>query len=189
MIVQVFTNIAYGYYPRKIDNYLEKDNYQNSLEYKKLSKVLIGNNQYSEQEEIKFFKNELSKRFNVINDSTLLHWEDRCITYQIPIVIHNCLTIINIHISFLIPYYIIYITDCILKSQDNFGHMKRNISKEENQHNDDIKFIDDKLNRILKYHRFEESLLNYVIPDISFRDIRFGKFTIYNAFFMDEKRF
>ena len=111
MIKSNLKNLAYLFYPKKIDNILDKENYLKTYEYKNLSNTLNEFTNYLESDFYTQIINEIKSidQLKNINDATVFNWEDRCISLEIDILQNSTLNKICIHISFLVPFYIIYI--------------------------------------------------------------------------------
>jgi hypothetical protein len=192
MIKSIFKNIAYSYYPKKIDNINDKVNYLNTSEYEKLSNVL---NSFSDYKNSSFYLkliDEISSlnSFKNIQDVTLLNWEDRCISLEIEILEGNILYKICIHISFLIPYYVIYLLENEVETNPYKWKTipKHNKKKEKTIFFDKIEALSRIVEKYTCYNRFKVSLSNHIIPDINFQDIEMGEFNFFNAFFLNENK-
>jgi hypothetical protein len=191
MINDVLKKIAYLYYPKNICPWTQKELYLETLEYKRL-KTLI---EYFDSEENQKLRNSIRVEFDKdlvlrgFEDFSRLDWEDRCYTFFLNIVEGGELCSITLHLSILIPYYVI--ETVIHKNQMIIS--KSRIEELEKENLDprkmkdlvlDIKSI---VETKLLYQEFPEILIHSVIEDISFQDIYLGHFKMYNAFFNNRR--
>ena len=193
MIELILKNIAYLYYPKGVCNIEQKDIYQNSVEYNRL--LFLCDN-FLKHKDCTFDYNILLKEFKKnsklenIRDVTLAHWQDRAISLEVDYIIDDKLNKLCINLSMIIPFFNIY----VLENQIELNPYKwitlpqRNKNLEENQYKDLIKKTSTLIESTIGFRKFPENLSSLVIPDLSFNDIRFGNFTFYNAFFLNENK-
>jgi len=194
MLSIILKNIAYSYYPKGICNISNKEKYLNSLEYKKTEQLLSS---FFDTEESKMTYDallyELQRLTFVkeIKDATLLQWQDRCLSFEIEYLEGDKLTRICIHISLLIPYYLIYILDNAVAFEPYrwLSYPQRNIEKEKHEFAERISEISKVIESVTNFHPFNEELAEIVLPDLNFKDIRMGEFTLFNAFFLDDNNY
>lgn len=193
MVEKILKNIFYTYYPRGIDNNQNKEAYLNSKEYKKLSETITCFNNYKDSI---FYKNILIKINNLgfqnnISDSTLISWEDRCITLEIDFLNKNILSKICINKSLLIPFYTIYLLENEIETNPYRWKTipKRNRVVENSSFKEIINSLSSIIEKEIGFFKMQDSLLEIVIRDINFNDIEFGSFNFFNAFFLNENKF
>jgi hypothetical protein len=157
--------IAYQYYPKKVNSLSQKELYINTSEFKKLESVI---NRFKRERTPKFFfeiKESLQNNFSVdLIDITAFEHFDRSHCFQL---INKNSVLVNVYISFIVPCYAI----------------KKNPNAVYNKNWDRIisHHIEEKLN----FTKFSNILEDEIIEDISFQDIKEGEFTFFNAFFSD----
>lgn len=163
----IFENIVYCYYPKGINAIKEKEKYLDSNEFKKLFIVI---NTFKKQNLIidlvgidKITKNKL------INITSFEHF-DRSFNFKVNYNIDNLTHSVYIYISFLVPHFLI-----LTKDKNNY---KLNM---------EIKNLSISISTKLGLCQFPSDLINIVIQEISFQDIKEGEFTFFNAFFSDIK--
>lgn len=192
MIEKVLENIAYTFYPKGIDNYNEKEAYLNSIEYHNLSNTLKNMNNYKDYNSYKNILNRIRKlNLPEINDCTLINWEDRCISLEVNFLEKNILTKICINISFLIPFYAVYLLENNVETNPYRWktNPKRNKVIENSLFKDKINVLSKIIEEETNFCKMQDSLMDKIIKDINFHDIEFGTFNIFNAFFLNENKF
>lgn len=188
----VLENIAYLFYPKDIDAMKQKEVYINSYEYKTLTKSIVNtDNKNSSSINFSKYKEKVIIQLNHLNflDGTLLHWLDRAYNYQFYMVKNNKIYSLCINISLLIPYYTIYALEVdINPNTSKWENYPREIEKIANStFKKEILELSRLTEEYLGYSLFPEKLINVIIEDISFQDIKKEKFTFFNAFFLNEK--
>lgn len=183
------TNLAYNYYPKGVSSFDNKE-YEGTLENGLLIDRL-NNSTFFVESELIAFKAKIESEFTLkLEDVTVKSWHDRCFNLQALVEErNNNKKILCINLSKLIPSYFCYILE--VEFDNEIGRLKYLPRREKNYE----KKIDNeisKINLILEssfnesgLFKFPENMLNEVIPDISFQDIDFGKFTMFNAFFLN----
>ncbi|HBK70599.1 MAG TPA: hypothetical protein DDZ39_02900 [Flavobacteriaceae bacterium] len=183
--------VIHKYYPVSVE--CGTIEYESNLESKKLMHLIKNTEQDNDRiNKLKQFLSVISSK-NVdmsVQDYTLLGSNDRCFNIQlVKDLFHEARThSICINISILKPYYTINVLE-IQRSSDfkrRIGSPQRKESLETGIYKNIITKIQKYLNEQMGLENFPESLLNKVIPDISFQNSNFGQFTFYNAFFMDD---
>ena len=193
MIESILKNIAYLYYPKEVCNIEQKDIYQSSVEYNRL--LCLCNNFLNFKDCILDYNNLLKEfkknsKLENMRDVTLAHWQDRAISFEVDYIVGDKLNKFCINISLILPYYNIF----VLENQIELNPYKwitlpvRNKNLEEKQYSDLIKITSSMIEKTTAFSKFPEKLSNFIISDLSFNDIRFGSFTLYNAFFLDENK-
>lgn len=178
-------DVAYKYYPCKIDSINQKEEYLLTLEYKKILNQI---NLFSEPypKEINFFLNDLrniNQNNFLFNDLTYFNWMDRCYTFEFKKKVNNSFFIIKLLRSIIRPFFIIETELCVMKN-NSFKHFK--LKKK------DPVFIDliNKIIPLCNKHNlleFDYDLVNIKIENINFDDIKMGEFTFFNAFFNSQQ--
>ncbi|MQP25213.1 hypothetical protein GFJ94_09060 [Flavobacterium sp. LMO8] len=192
MIQKNLKNLAYLFYPKNIDNILDKENYLKTFEYKNLTNTL---NEFSNYLESDFYIKIIDEIKNIdhlknITDVTVSNWEDRCISLEIDVLRDSTLNKICIHISFLVPLYLIY----ILENEIELNPYKwktvpmHNPEKEQSIFLEEIKTISCIIEKQTGFNKFPIQLANETIPNINFQDIEMGEFNFFNAFFLNQNK-
>jgi hypothetical protein len=190
MITEVLKNLAYLYYPKNICPRNQKALYLESVEYKRLEKVI---NLFNSDENQKirstimaeFDKDLVLKDFQ---DFSRLDLQDRCYTFFLNIVEGGELCSIALHLSILIPYYVIETT--IHTKQMIIS--KSRIEELERENLDSRKIealvleVENIVEKKLLYSKFPEKIWNDKIENISFQDSYLGEFKMFNAFFNNQ---
>lgn len=188
MIEDVLRNLAYLFYPKNICPWDEKEVYLQTLEYKRLKEII---DSFDSDENLKI-RDTIKKEFKddlILRDfedfSRLDSNEDRCFTFFLNIFEGGELLSISLHISILLPYYAI---------RRGWHHAEPWFTKERieelERENLDSRKLEDLILDIetiveekLFYKKIPLSVMNTIIDDASFGDIRLGDFTMFNAFF------
>jgi hypothetical protein len=189
MIEKILKNIAYIYYPLRLCSLKEYDQYTQSDEFKILSGTI--NRQLLDKDYQNLRKqllNEFKKNESIqsISDVTL-EGHDRCLTFQIEIIESNSLIKICLNVSLLIPYYFIYVLKNDIELEPTYrwlNHPKRN-RESEVKFDEELKLLEDIIKEKINFNKFPEYLIQMTIPEITYVDIELGKFTYFNAFFLD----
>ena len=190
MIKNNLKNLAYLFYPKNIDNMLDKEYYLKTYEFKNLSNTLNEFTNYLESDFYTKIINEIKSidQFKNITDTTVFNWEDRCISLEIDFLQNSTLNKICIHISFLIPFYIIY----VLENEIELNPYKwktiptHNKEKENTIFLEKIKTLSLIIEKHTSFNKFPMHLINEIIHDINFQDIEMGEFNFFNAFFLNQ---
>lgn len=192
MIKTNLENLAYLFYPKNIDNMLNKENYLKTYEYKKLSSTI---NKYSNYLESDFYNKIIDEIKSInqlknISDATVFNWEDRCISLEIDIIQNSTLNKICIHISFLIPFYMIYLVENEIELNPYKWKTTpiHNPEKEQTTFLEDIKTLSYIIEKHTGFYKFPIHLANEIIPAINFQDIEMGEFNFFNAFFLNQNK-
>ena len=129
-----------------------------------------------------FEKDSILKNFRNVS---LLDWQDRSITYNLSIVEDDELYTISLYLSILIPFYTIRVQKNKIEyffSKTEIAQM-RNSSSDSRKIKDLIAQISSIVENKILYNKFPNELMGIIIEDVSFQEIPFGKFNMYNAFF------
>lgn len=114
--------------------------------------------------------------------------QDRCYTFFLNIIEGGELCSIALHLSILIPYYVIETT--IHTKQMIIS--KSRIEELEKENLDSRKIetlaleVENIVEKKLLYSKFPKKILNNKIEDISFQDSYLGEFKMFNAFFNNQ---
>ncbi|PIF32858.1 hypothetical protein CLU81_3418 [Flavobacterium sp. 9] len=190
MITEVLKNLAYLYYPKNICPWNQKELYLETVEYKRLEKVIDlfnsdENQKLSNTIKTEFDKDEVLKDFQ---DFSRLDLQDRCYTFFLNIVEGGELCSITLYLSVLLPYYVIDII--IHKKQMIVPRSKIEELEKENidprKIKDLVLEIENIVEKKLLYSKFPKEILNDKFEDISFQDSYLGKFKMFNAFFNNQ---
>lgn len=201
-IIERFSSLAYEFYPKDI-NYFNSDYfinpmYQNSKENLRL--ISLRDKNFDKD------KNYANLLINLIQDKNKLelrdvsniHMGDRAFNIQHSgFFCENKLKYYPICFVFsaLIPYYYYYIVDIdiYLKNEKRpitYGWKKNNgIIIDYNNHEDFKDIIDSiklVINEKTEYRIFPKEIIWEALPNLCNENINFGKFTFFNAFFMDD---
>lgn len=187
MIDKVLTNLVYLFYPKNVCAYTEKDKYFETTEYKRLKDIIVE----FDSEKSKTLRNGIVDLFKEddtlkgFEDFSLFEWEDRCLTFNLTLILNEELYTISLYISILIPYYVISCQKNIIDvwfSKEQISDLQKN-NTETRQINDLVLDIESIVEDKLLYLKFPEEMLNIIIEDVSFQDSYLGEFKIFNAFF------
>lgn len=187
MINKVLTNLVYQFYHKNICVFTEKDKYFKTEEYKRLKEILAD----FDSHESKILRSGIIDKFQNdytlknFTDASLFEWEDRCFTFNLFIIENEDLYTISLHLSVLVPYYVIRCQKGIIElwfSESQVSELQQE-NKESRTINDLILDIERIIEREYLYQKFPIELINTIIPDVSFQDSYLGHFTMYNAFF------
>lgn len=190
MITEVLKNLAYLYYPKNICPWNQKELYLETVEYKRLEKVIGLFNDDENQKLRNKIKTEFDKDLVLkdFQDFSRLDWQDRCYTFFLNIVEEGELCSITLHLSILVPYYVIDII--IHKEQMIVPRSKIEELEKENIDSRKIKDlvleIENIVEKKLLYSKFPKEILNDKFEDISFQDSYLGEFKMFNAFFNNQ---
>ncbi|MFD2941508.1 hypothetical protein [Flavobacterium notoginsengisoli] len=190
MINEVLKNIAYLYYPKNICPWTQKEQYLETVEYKRLETVI---NLFDSDDNLKI-RNSIKEEFDEdsvlkdFQDFSRLNWQDRCYTFFLNVVENGELCSITLYLSILVPYYVI---DTIIhKEQMMISKARIEELEKENldprRMKDLVLEVEDILEKKLLYSKFPKSLLNNKFEDISFQDSYLGEFKMFNAFFNNQ---
>lgn len=190
MITEVLKNLAYLYYPKNICPWNQKELYLETVEYKRLEKVLDLFNADENQKLRNSIKTEFDKDLVLkdFQDFSRLDSQDRCYTFFLGIVEGGEFCSITLYLSILLPYYVIDII--IHKEQMIVPRSKIEDLEKENIDSRKIKDlvleIENILEKKLLYSKFPKEILNDKFEDISFQDSYLGEFKMFNAFFNNQ---
>lgn len=181
------TNKIYKFYPKNINSILDEDSYITSKEYKKLLKTI--QNEINSPSINPHFVEKLNNFSNEIrfDNFTLFDWLDRSYNFHLSYIENNKLIVFHIEISVLIPFFNLYVTINEIDKKGNYIELPKLIRENSNP-----KILDSYkklMNLIIENTNlkiFPNELSNIIIDDVSFQDIEFGKFTIYNAYFLNK---
>jgi hypothetical protein len=187
MINNILTNLVYLFYPRNISFQKEEDKYYNSAEHKRLLEKI----EYFSKDENKdicyvikndFEKDNILKNLRIVD---LLDWQDRSITFNLSIIENDELYTISLYLSILIPFYVIRVQKN--KIEFFFSTMEINQMKNDNKDSRKIKDLIFQITSTIEdkmlYSEFPNALIGLIVEDVSFQEISFGKFNMFNAFF------
>lgn len=193
LVLKEILSVVYSIYPTDIDYLGKQLDYVNSKEYEKLRNLLGTNEKRTfEQESANLLKKmEASYGTSSIIDNTVFSWLDRCLNWQVsltPKKRHSKNYVLCLNLSIVSEYYIIYILETNYDKME--GRLKclpkRNKEVEENLFSNEISSLSSLVENSTSKTRLSDDFLEFIIPDISFQDIEFGKFTLFNALFLNE---
>lgn len=118
----------------------------------------------------------------LFQNTSQLDYYDRSITYIYSFVQGKELFTLSLSLSILMPFYHIEVKK---NSVNDFFEPDVIDSMKYEELNIELMIVD--LNLFLQnkigYFAFPENLLNVIVPDVSYQEIPFGKFSLFNAFF------
>ncbi|PIE49372.1 MAG: hypothetical protein CSA39_03065 [Flavobacteriales bacterium] len=188
------------YYPYGINFLNSKLNintdYQNSVESIRLQKLITKHNKEPLNKILLIINNvKQSHNIDLINNSHFT-MGDRAYNLQFnEFFKDNKFYPICFVISLIAPYYFSYIIDIDIDQKNPVihngykweNHNGRNKKLESDKN---YKKIIDKVSKeielTLSYEKFPENLINTIIPNISYQNIEMGKFTYFNALFLND---
>lgn len=187
----LFINTAYEFYPKEIDFIKQREAYTDTQKFKKLIAVLH-NFHNKNADKLNSLKKEISSYPSIekLEDMSSLDF-DRCLTFDMDIVdetgkkLHK----LRLVISAVIPFFFVYAleNDILLNPYRWLTQPLRKRELEEGKFKDEINLITSIVKKVFDYDLFPEKYLKFVIPNVSFTDIREGDFTLFSAFFREEK--
>jgi hypothetical protein len=160
MIDKVLKNLVYIFYPKNICAYTEKDKYFATAEYKRLKDIIVE----FDSEKSKILRSEIVNLFEGdytlkgFEDFSLFEWEDRCLTFNLTIILNEELYTISLYVSILIPYYVISCQKNIIDlwfSKEQISDLQKN-NIETRQINDLVLDIESIVENKLLYIKFQE---------------------------------
>ena len=188
MINNVLLKLVYLYYPKNICPWNEKDKYIQTIEYKRLQSTI----DYFDSDVNLIIRKKIKKYFeddeilkNFQDFSRLDYNQDRCYTFFLNVVEGGEMYSISLHLSVLIPYYVIrkgWHTHSPLFPKSKIEEIERE-KLDTRKMEELILDIETIVEEKLLYKKFPSSLMNNLIIDTSFGDIYLGNFTMFNAFF------
>ncbi len=188
---QYLLDVVNNFYPNSISFELEQQQYIRTSEYLRL-KAIIDKNRNKLNESDRNLKNKIEDFFNLsIENASVLEWYDRCLNWQMYFPEKQCddekTYVLCLNLSLIHDLFYIYVLEVEYdKKMNRLKHMpRRNEDIETTVFKDKIDFlkriIEDNTNR----KQIPNEILDVVIPNISFQEIPFGKFTYFNAFFIN----
>lgn len=185
---KVLLTEAYNYYPKNISPFDNRGLYLKSNEFKKLKETIINRHVFPE-----FKKDDLIRKLNkIINkefkDFSLFNWNDRAYNIQVVLKEENlCLDVLCVNVSVLIPYFTIY----VLRIEKLPGIIKLKCPPKLDdklyvKYKKEVNLIEGLLIEDFDLKKISKNFQNEIIEDIGFEDIDLGKFTFFNAFFLND---
>ncbi len=187
MITEVLKNLAYLYYPKNICPWTQKELYLETVEYKRLEKVIDLFNSDENQTLRNTIKEEFDKDLVLkdFQDFSRLDSQDRCYTFFLNIIEGGELCSVTLNLSILVPYYVI---DTLIH-RNQMIISKSRIEELEKENFDPRKMkdlvleIESIVENKLLFSKFPKEILHDKFEDISFQDSHLGEFKMFNAFF------
>ena len=174
-------NIAEVYYPKYISAYSHLD-YTNSIEFKNLRQVIIANSLYIKKQEFNF---DNIQSFKKTKDLNTPNWNDRCYSTALFRDEDNKINALVICISYVIPYFTLY-NVTIDTHKNQFSDFKiLPIGRDNEESNKCIAHV----SQVTGFKYLANEFQDIIIEGISFEDIPAGEFTLFNAFFKNDKNF
>lgn len=190
MLEEILKNISKLYFPSQISELDEIDRYNNSIEHQNLCRVLTTfenkhRNERSYDDIIEDFKC-INKKM-VFHDVTNFNACDRSFNFQLTKLDGNNLHSICLNISIIIPYFTIYLLDTVV-DESRTRWVEKPVENKflESLYPDEIAKISELVEKSCKINKFPSELLKCKLPEINRGFIKFGDFTFFNAFFLDE---
>lgn len=189
MVLEQFENIIKSYYPNDLSSLEDYDKYILSPENKRLSSVkaeAFHSQKIRQQIDMIISKVKEYKHLEKIEDLTSENF-DRCFSLKIDFMEEKYLHQLYIRISVLVPYYTIYVlTNSIIKKPYQWLNQPKRDTKYEKLISKDIILLQKIVENQTDYTLIKDSILNHKINNISYEDINFGDFTIFNALFTND---
>ncbi len=179
MLQYLLKNQLYNYYPSNICFRTEYNSYIETMEYKLLLKTIDNFKNKVASVDLELKQNIWLQLFQ---NTSQLDYYDRSITYIYSFVQGKELFTLSLSLSILMPFYHIEVKK---NSVNDFFEPDVIDSMKYEELNIELMIVD--LNLFLQnkigYFAFPENLLNVIVPDVSYQEIPFGKFSLFNAFF------
>lgn len=182
----VLKRIVYLYYPINISAVENTADYLKTKEFINLKASIDSSIAQSQLDKMEkdIAEKYIDFRFQKVSAN---NWLDRAECYWLDNIIDNTLFRYRLQISKLIPYFVVYLTKIVLNLDNHriFAAPPEIVdAKEYSQESRElINFLIDYVKMNLGLNTFNIDLDEYIVDDVSFQDINFGKFTLYNAFF------
>ena len=180
------------YYPRKISPLYDSTNYRNQPEYERLMEEISKRDIFPESQKDQLIA-DLKRLYGLdFKDVSLFSWQDRAYNLQTLLKKEALICeVLCINISVLIPYFTIYV---LKTEQENSNDLKRKysplVSQELfNKYPQQVDSIQSLLRHDYDLNDFPHDLKNEIVNDVGFQDIPIGKFTFFNAFFLDKDNY
>lgn len=185
MTKKIYEKLAIMFYPQNIDCIMEKNLYIESPEY---TNLLGLSNYFKNNNNIDLLLSSLKKQNLEFSDVSLLDWQDRCFTLEKNIQKNNKNFKVIIYLSYIIPAYLIefFENDIDIVTKEWLTFPKRNIDLFNSEYLDIKNKICQIIENEFNYYEFPNNFINEKILNLSFQDIRFNQFTMYNAFFKND---
>lgn len=190
MITEVLKNLAYLYYPKNICPWTQKEQYLETVEYKRLKELIEHFDSDDNQAIRNIIKTEFEKDLVLkdFEDFSRLDWQDRCYTFFLNVIEDGELCSITLYLSILVPYYVI--DNVIHKEQMVIPKSRIEELQREKLDSRKIKDlvldIENLVEKKFLYSKFPKEILNNKFEDISFQDSYLGEFKMFNAFFNNQ---
>lgn len=195
MIAQIntmdFLKKIYNLYPKEISPLWDIEKYRNQSEHKTLVELISKKEIFPEEKKEKLI-DDLKNLYNLkVEDFSLFSWNDRAYNLQSLLSREELVcNVLCINISVIIPSYTIY----ILKTErENMEEFKLKYPPTLNdslleKYSDLIGSVESLLENQYNLKKFPNNLKDKIISNVGFQDIGIGKFTFFNAFFLDSYR-
>jgi len=177
---ETLKNLAYNFYPQNLSP--DEEDYHNSPEFLSLIKIL-GKPHPLNNSLKNIFQNKVGAKFEYCTHETFL---DRAFNWQYYEVKEGQIATVSVFISKIIPYYII--KNLIVKTDINSNWLSLpETNPSPSPHIQKIsQRTDAVLSGTLNLKNVPLKYENALIENIEFQEIRNGKFTFFNAFFLDQ---
>lgn len=190
MITEVLKNLAYLYYPKNICPWNQKEQYLETVEYKRLEQVIDLFGSDENQKLRNTIKEEFDKDIVLkdFQDLSRLDLQDRCYTFFWGIVEEGEFCSINLHLSILVPYYVIKTiihTEQLIFTKSRLEELEKE-NLDPRKMKDLVLEIENIIEKKLLFSKFPKDILIDKFEDISFQDSYLGEFTMFNAFFSNQ---
>lgn len=190
MILEEIINIINSFYPSGLNAMDDYDKYIESIENKKLNETKFEVFQSKTRvNQVNNIIRDVKKRerLNNIEDITSESF-DRCFSLKIDFKEEGNLHQLYIRLSVLAPLYVIYVVSNPIENDPyRWIDIPRRNKEYENSISEEIKFLQGIIEKQTSYSLVNETLLTNVLDDLSYEDIDFGNFTIFNALFLNEE--
>lgn len=181
---EILTRAVLRYFPVGLEDTYGTA-YEESAEFKSLKEICS----YFQANSVlwKNLLNGVAQEFpeHSIKDVSLLSWLDRC--YTLDVLIRkpdNVVRVLSVSVSILLPFYLVtYIENDTAIGGIRCPYTTHDLS------NENLSEEHDRIKKVMTsegYSAFPVQFLYQVIPGVSFRTIKEGSFTFFNAFFLDE---
>ncbi|WP_343617699.1 hypothetical protein [Flavobacterium sp.] len=187
MIDKVLTNLIYTLYPKKISFYRENEKYIATNEYQRLKQIISKfDSEFKEEfagEILGYFQKDYTlKNFQ---DFTMFNLEDRCLTFNVTFIEDGEMYTISLLISILVPYYVIKCQKNIIDlyyTKSEIADLQQ-VNKETRRLKELLHEIETIVEEKMLFSKFPSSMLNIIVPNVSFQETEIGYFKMFNAFF------
>ncbi len=183
---EIYLNIAGLFYPKSVDSYSQREQYLKSPEFKRL---VIFNNRFKTNGSSEKIVSTFSASNVIFSDKQSIISMDRCLTLEHHIYEKSMVYEIKVNISYIFPVFCIEASEITVDAETlewkSFKPIQLKMLGA--KYSEKIEKIVNVLENQLHLNAFPKEFSKIILPRVSFESILSGKFTLYNAFFKNDK--